>query len=184
MAGVGRLFLAVQPTDEARHALAARLDAAFSADPLPGRTVRAPSWHLTLRFLGDPGEPGLDRLLGSFDQADLGGPFRLGLDGLGAFPRPGKASVLWMGVVRGEEPLVELQERTEMVCDVAGLGREERPFVPHLTLSRIRPPVDVWRWLERDPDLRVAWDVRSVDLMRSHRQHSGAEYELLERFEL
>ena len=184
MAGVGRLFLAVQPTDEARHALAARLDAAFSDDPLPGRIARPPSWHLTLRFLGDPGETGLDRLLGALDQAVLGTPFRLAVDGLGAFPRPGKATVLWLGIVRGEQELVEVQERTEDACVVAGLGREERPFVPHLTLSRIRPPVDVWRWLEKDPDLRVEWEVTTVDVMRSHRHHSGAEYELLERFEI
>ncbi len=184
MAGVGRLFLAVVPNDEARHALAARLDQAFSDDPVPGRRVPPDSWHFTLRFLGDPGELGLDRVLHALEAASLGGTFRIGLSGLGAFPRPGKAEVLWAGVDAGERELIELRDRVEDAVEVAGLEREDRPFVPHLTLSRIRPATDVWRWLEADPDLRVRWTVPAVVLMRSHRRHSGMEYEPLETFDL
>lgn len=182
MAGVGRLFLAIVPPEQTRHDLAARLDQAFRDDPLPGRVVRPDAWHITLRFLGDPGEPGLDRLLWELEQAPTEGPFELSIDGLGAFPRPAKANVVWAGIDRGEGPLFALAGEVDEAADRAGLGKEDRPFVPHLTLSRIRPSVDVWRWLEREPDLRIKWAVEEFALFRSHRRSEGAEYELLETF--
>jgi 2'-5' RNA ligase len=180
MAGVGRLFLAVVPPERTRHDLAARLDRAFRDDPLPGRVVHPESWHITLRFIGDPGEVNLDRLLWELEELDGEGPFEVSIDGLGAFPRPEKAGVVWAGIDRGEGPLTALAEVVDGATDRAGLGREDRPFVPHLTLTRIRPPTDAWRWLERDPDLRVRWTVDSYVLFRSHRRPGGAEYERLE----
>lgn len=184
MAGVGPVFVGIRPPDAIRHELAARLEVAFADRPVPGRRVEPGDWHLTLRYVGDPGEVGLDRLLAALDEATLGRPFDLGLDALGAFPRPGRANVLWLGVDRGGEALDDLRGRVEDAVDRAGLGREDRPFVPHLTLSRIRPAVDVWAWLETDPDLRVRWRVAEVLLMRTARDGRRSWYEDVASFPL
>lgn len=184
MAGVGRLFVAIRPPESTRHDLAARLDRAFADRPLPGRRVEPDAWHLTLRFVGDPGEVGFDRLVASLDEADLGSSFSVSLDGLGAFPNPRRAQVLWAGVGRGAVDLADVREDVEEAVDGAGLGREERPFIPHLTLARIRPAEDVWPWLEVDPDLRVAWRVHDVVLMRSHLGGPAPRYETIESFPL
>jgi 2'-5' RNA ligase len=184
VAGVGPVFVGLRPPGPIRHELAARLDAAFADRPVPGRRVEPADWHLSLRYVGEPGEVGLDRLLAALDEADLGRPFDLGLDGLGAFPRPGRANVLWLGVGRGAAELDALRERVEEATEHSGLGREERPFVPHLTLSRIRPAVDVWAWLEADPDLRVRWRVEGVLLMRTVRDGRDSRYEDVADFPL
>ncbi|MDH5372463.1 MAG: RNA 2',3'-cyclic phosphodiesterase, partial [Acidimicrobiia bacterium] len=135
MGALARLFVGVDLSTEARHALVAQLDAAIGG-ALPGTVVPPPNWHLTLRFLGDVDPVGYDRLLMELAGADLGPAFEVALDGLGAFPRTARATVLWTGVSDGSDPLNRLAGRVEKACVGAGFGPEERPFHAHLTLSR------------------------------------------------
>lgn len=183
MGQVGRLFLAVDLSSNARHALAARLEATIQGR-LPGKVVPPPNWHVTLRFLGDVDQVGRDRLLMELAGADLGSIFELTLDRLGAFPKEKRASVLWAGGAGGEARLDGLAGVVEESAEAAGFKAEERPFHPHVTLSRIRPPQDVTRLIADTGDLRVRTRVDAVTLFRSHLARGGAHYETLERFEL
>ena len=136
-------FLGIDLDEESRHRLAAGLSAAFEDHPIPGVRVSPPNWHITLRYLGPISPHQLDGVVHALADTSLGAPFRLRLDGLGAFPRPERAAVLWVGTAEGTEDLHLVRENVEEVLESAGLPREDRPFEPHLTLSRIRPPVDV-----------------------------------------
>lgn len=183
MAGVGRLFVALRPPTVALHALAAGLHASFADHPVPGARVPPELWHVTLRFIGEVGDVGRDRVLAALDETDLGPPVPIRLGGLGAFPKPSRANVLWVGV--DDSPgLLRLVERVEAACDEAGLAPEGRPFVGHLTISRMRPATEAWPWLEAEPDLRVGWTADRVDLITSHRGDEGPTYETLESYRL
>lgn len=178
--GAERLFLAVELAEELRRALQAHL----RGHDLPGRGVQPASWHLTLRFLGDtlPGERA--RLVDEVRKTPLGAPFTLGFDRAGAFPRPTRAAVLWLGVAEGEAPLRALAAAAGDAAVRAGFPAEPRPFSPHLTLSRIRPPRDVRALLEGLPPFRQAMPVEEAVLFRSRLGAGGARYEALERFPL
>lgn len=182
--GRDRLFLAVELTEEVRVALADHLRDALEGDPLPGRPVPLRSWHLTLRFLGSTPPEARARLEGEVRSADLGEGFTLELGVLGAFPRPARASVLWLGVAGGEAPLRALAGVVEDAARRAGFPAEERAFSPHLTLSRIRPPGDVRPVLERVRPFGERLPVDAVVLFRSHLGPGSARYEELERFPL
>jgi 2'-5' RNA ligase len=179
--GVARLFVAVALDDDARHRLAHDL-----GDPgvWPGRPVRPQNWHLTLRFLGDTDPVAADRLFAALDEADLGPAFRFRWSGLGAFPNPRKATVLWVGIGEGSDRLQDLAERARTAVEDAGFAPEDRPFVPHLTLGRIRPPADVRSLIEgaEAPSGSVAVD--DVVVYRSRLGPAGARYEVVERFPL
>ncbi|MDX1690710.1 MAG: RNA 2',3'-cyclic phosphodiesterase [Acidimicrobiia bacterium] len=181
MAELARLFLAVAPDEETRHRLAHLL-----GDPaaLPGRPVHPDNWHLTLRFLGDVGPVGRDRLLGTLGDADLGTPFGLSWSGLGAFPNPRRARVLWLGVRRGAPELEDLAGRVREAVEDAGFDPEERPFSPHLTLSRLRPPEDVRPLVDRFEAPDAAMRVSEVVLFRSNLGGGPARYERVETFAL
>jgi len=180
--GLSRLFVAVPLTDEARHALSATILRA-APDRLPGRVVRPANWHVTLRFLGDVDAVGRDRVAAALDQADLGPPFSILWGRFGAFPRPQNASVLWVGADRGAEHLERLAARVDEAAQGAGFPPEERPFRPHLTLSRIRPHRDVGPLLESG-SLGVHMEVGRIVLYQSHIGKGGVRYEEIEEFPL
>lgn len=137
---IRRLFLAVGLDDDTRHALAAHLDAHLD-EPLPGSRVPPQNWHITLRFLGKVDDVQRDRLVHHLDEHVDVGSFTVRYGGLGAFPRPSKATVGWLAVDAPE--LESLAAHAEEAATSVGLMPEERPFHPHLTLSRIRPPQDI-----------------------------------------
>lgn len=179
-----RLFLAVAPSYDAQHALAAELDAHFSDQQLLGVLVPPSNWHITIRFLGDVGSAQRDRLSFALSDVSLGEPFDVTLEGLGAFPNARAASVLWAGVGRGQDRLTALASTVEDRLNLAGFDANERSYVPHLSLARTRPKADVRPWLEVEPRLRVKWNVPHLTLFEAKFESGGTRYESLEIFDL
>lgn len=179
-----RMFLAVELDDTIRHALATRLEASLDGELLPGRPVRPENWHITLRFLGTTTERQRDQLLAHLDQHLVVAPFRVRFRGLGAFPRELKASVLWLGIGGEIEPLQKMAAICEVAAQEAGFEPEGRPFHPHLTLSRIRPPVEVRRLVDRVEPFGVICDVTAVTLYRSLLGRGPVQYEVVDRVAL
>ncbi|MEX1135078.1 MAG: RNA 2',3'-cyclic phosphodiesterase [Acidimicrobiia bacterium] len=177
---VGRVFAAIPMPAEVRLAL----DEKLQQHLLPGKVAPPENWHFTLRFLGNVDEVTYQRFLAELDTADLGRRFRVALSGLGAFPNPKRATVLWVGVSQGEDEMSELALTTEEAAQAAGLPPEDRPFHPHLTLSRIRPQVDVTTLIESFGDTGIGWRCETMVVYRSQLGRAGARYEILEIFNL
>ena len=151
---------------------------------LPGRIAPPENWHITLRFLGSVDTVAFERFIGSLSTMDLHPPFPIRLGGLGAFPNQRKATVPWVGVEAGSAELTELAEASEEAARAAGLAPEERPFRPHLTLGRIRPPEDIRKLLESAEPLRLEWFCEAIVVYRSHLGGQNARYEPLETISL
>jgi 2'-5' RNA ligase len=177
---IGRLFVAVPLPDEIRMALADRLGTVA----VPGKVVRPENWHITLRFLGATDQVTYERLLAALDGSGLGPWFDVGLGEMGAFPRPGGATVTWLAVTDGRERLEELADQAEEAAQAAGFAPEDRPFRAHLTLSRVRPAEDVGRLVEEFPAVDLRWHCRSIVVYRSQPGRGGVRYEPLETFPL
>lgn len=180
---VGPLFLAVGLPPPARDLLAAVLMSATSNRRLPGRPSPPDNWHLTLRYLGDTDEVAMERLLAGLDQTDLGPRFPVELSGLGAFPNARRATVLWLGVSSGGDRLAALAAIIDEEVESVGFAAEDRPYVPHLTLSRLRPDEDLRPMMETLVLPPIRFEVATVGLYRSHLAGS-TWYELLEEFPL
>ena len=177
-----RLFLAVALTDDVAHGLAA-----FLTDEtmrLPGRPTPPDKWHITIRFLGSTSALQRDRVLEFLDEHLMVEPFTLSFGSLGAFPKPSKATVLWLGTDRGTQYLATMGEIAEVAAQAAGFEPEDRPFHPHLTLSRIRPPMNVTDLIERVPRFPLSLDVDRLTLLRSNLGRGGATYEIVETIQL
>ena len=181
---VRRVFIAIDLDDEVRHALAAHLRASVAAPGLPGAVVPPANWHITLRFLGKLDQVSYEVVHSQLEEAHLGPPFTLAFDRLGVFPRPAKATVLWLGTGEGTGALDDLAGAVEAAVVAAGFMPQERPFHPHLTLSRIRPPDDVRGLLEAAPPAPISQPVSRVTVFESHLGGGPAVYVPLERFEL
>lgn len=170
-----RLFLAVAIPSDVREAIRAVLPT-----NLPGRAVRPEQWHLTLRFLGATDAALRDALSESLSRAsahgELGRPFTLRFGGLGAFPTPQRARVLWLGAVEGAEEFASLAGHVERVVSAAGFAAERRAPSAHLTLARLDPPRPLGALLDQQVDVSVPLAVRAVTLFRSELLPQGPRH--------
>lgn len=147
---------------------------------IPGRLVPLENWHLTLRFLGSVDQVTYERFLTSLSEAEMPGPFTIRLGILGGFPKPSKATVVWVGLEDGSGELTRLNEIAEEAAQSAGLVPEERPFQPHLTLARVRPPEDITHLVEQHVGL--GWPANEIVIFKSHTITRGVAYAPLDRF--
>jgi RNA 2',3'-cyclic 3'-phosphodiesterase len=175
---IGRVFAAVPVPGAARVDLVDRI----ARLEIPGRVVPPENWHITLRFLGMVDPVTYERFLFGMEPPPDVGPFRIRLGAVGAFPNPERAAVIWAGVEAGDGELSRLAGLAEEAAVSSGLAAEERPFSPHLTLSRVRPPVDVCMLIGEK--IGVGWLCDRVVIYRSIHGPGGARYEPLETFDL
>jgi 2'-5' RNA ligase len=139
-----RLFLAVFPPPETQslaHDAAAALKRAAAAEGMGEKTVswvRLENLHYTLRFIGEVGEDGADRItLAANEAASSVAAFGVTLGGLGAFPRPRDARVLWVGLARGADPFRDLARGLDWTHSLARLNSLENDSAASFTVSRI-----------------------------------------------
>ena len=180
----GHAFLAVDLTTQERHTLSAALQESSPGPPVPGKRQAPENWHITLRFLGESPDVTTEMLVRELDESfDLEAD-KVSCSGLGVFPRPAKASVLYVRIDDPTDLLARLAARCEAAARDVGFPPEERPFVPHLTLSRLRPPRDLRAFLDTFGEFKVSVDVSGVTLFRTRRSRSRLWHEAVETISL
>ena len=106
------------------------------------RWVEAQNLHVTLKFLGDTPLNDLPRLIQSVTQCVRRmDSFDMTLQGIGVFPNGESPKIIWIGCREGSEELMQLAESISESLFPLGYPREARRFSPHLTLGRIKKPV-------------------------------------------
>jgi len=174
-----RLFIGVPLTEEARHGLQKLLPG-----NLPGKIVPPANWHFTLRFLGSTLPAVRDDIIVRMKAATCGSAFTVRFSELGTFPHTRRARILWIGIDEGADRMKQLAAIAEAVARGAGFAAELKEYRPHLTLSRIDPPVSVKTLVSSKVKLGMRMPVTSIVLYRSRVGGGPARYEEVERFEL
>jgi RNA 2',3'-cyclic 3'-phosphodiesterase len=182
-----RSFIAIELSEEAEKGLA-RLRKALERDEHKFvKWVDTGGIHLTLKFLGNIPAKWVTEITEAMGKATQGiSSFHLEISGLGAFPNLRQARVLWVGVGGEVDKLSRLQKNIDSALAGLGFAKEERPFVPHLTLARIREGASP---LERRSfgelvgstifEDKYPVEVEAVRLMRSQLAPAGAIYNCL-----
>lgn len=176
-----RTFVAIPMPEDA----AARL-AGLVRGLTVGRRVDDDNLHLTLTFLGDVTDEGLEELHDTLS-AIRGAPVDLRFEGLGVFGEE-RPRAVWAAVA-ADARLLELQKQVERAARKAGLSPEARRFVPHVTLARLKGRREDAAPLARflgERGAGIVPPVRAVafSLMSSQLRPEGAEYEELARYPL
>jgi len=134
-----RSFVAIELPEEVKGGLA-RLRSGLERDE-----HRFVKWvdpggiHLTLKFLGNIPFKQVTEITKAIEEAAQGiSPFHLEISGIGAFPNLKQVRVFWVGISGEVDKLLRLQQNMDSVLGALGFAKEERSFVPHLTLARIR----------------------------------------------
>ena len=167
---------------------------AFLAVELPSESpvdaLARATEHLTLLFLGEI-DPGVAQALpAALDGAVLQVPqFEFVVEGVGAFPSRDRPRVVWRGVTSGRDELAALAKAVRGAVAEAGVRVDSTPFVPHVTLFRVRSSRDLARATvllggseSPPPPLRVP--VSAVVLKSSVLGPAGATHQTLARIPL
>jgi len=187
-----RCFIAIELPGEAKEGLA-RLRRGLERDE-----HRFVKWvdpggvHLTLKFLGNIPSKRVAEITVAMEAAIEGiSPFHLQVSGLGAFPGLSQPRVLWIGVGGEVNQLARLQPGIDSALTPLGFAKEERSFVPHLTLARIRQGASPLQRrsfgeLVTSTAFPDKYHIRAeaVSLMRSQLTPAGAIYTRLSVVEL
>lgn len=153
------------------------------------RFVPPRSLHLTLRFLGDVEDSCvMDTVAAVREAAAAGEPLRLSVHGLGVFPPSRPPRVVFAGLAGDLDALRALAARLERLLEPLGHQPERRPFVPHVTLGRVRSGRGADGLLAAvragaDADFG-AFTAGAVALMESHLSPGGAEHAVVARLPL
>ena len=190
-----RTFIAADLTPDIKVKIK-NLQKEFISRGVSASWVNPESVHLTLAFLGAIEESVVE---------DLAQPLLLvgkevakiecNVVGLGCFPSPKRARVIWIGLEGENEEggaslLGQLQGKVARVVEQNGINLEERPFKPHLTIARVKKHNEMNARLIREflEKYRVTlfgqFDVNEFYLYKSDLRRTGAIYTKLKTFAL
>ncbi len=167
-----RAFVAIVPPDTVLDGVAALADALELGDV--HRTTR-PQWHVTLQFLGNRAD--IDAVGDALEDLPVA-PARVQLGGGGAFPKPRRGRVLWLGFREGADAVAHTAR--EVGARLAALGHEPeaREFHPHLTVARAKTTTDFTDAVAMIDARHAlpAWTVAEVVVFESVLRRDGAQY--------
>lgn len=170
-----RIFVAIPVHDKVR--------AAISALPRHGtplwRWVAKHQYHITLKFLGEISETDVAEVRSAVEEAAA--RHRRGIHliakDIGAFPNVSRARIVWVGVGGEVNVLRSVQADIEEQLADRGFNRDERPFVPHITIARSRShhplPPSLQAYAEHDFG---RWRADIIEIVESQLTASGPRY--------
>ncbi len=179
-----RAFLAIELPDSLRPGLA-QVQGELKRSRAEVRWVPVGNIHLTMKFFGNVPDDEIGSLtLAAREVAAAAAPFQLQVTGAGAFPSSKAPRVVWVGLGGDVVPLTQLFYRLEKAFATLGYLPEGRAFNPHLTLGRVKSPVNrerLAKMLEKLPPLSwPPFTVKELILFQSVLSPQGSKYTPLE----
>jgi len=167
-----RAFWAIDLPQDLKAALGALQERLKGGVP-PAHWPPSENFHLTLVFLGNISEASVPQVLAAGCRvAAAQQSFSLNTADLGAFPDPKRARILWLGL-EAEASLAKLALDFQRAMEALGMILDDKLFIPHLTLARMKSPVPVH--LDA-PKLAATVHVRELVLFQSTTGSRGSIY--------
>ncbi len=177
-----RLFIAVDIDDPGMVERLRDLEEELRALRVQMKLVEPENFHVTIRFIGEVPDYVAGEIRGKVLPSLRFRPFKLRLAGVGAFPSPSSARVVWVGIVEGFDELKAIREQVDRGLRDLGLRLEEEEFAPHITLARLKErgsPAVAKFIMERSSYEVGEMEVRAVRLKKSNLTPRGPIYETL-----
>jgi 2'-5' RNA ligase len=139
--------------------------------------------HLTLKFLGNTPEVLLPEIREALLKIVLSyEPFYIKIYTIGVFPKRKYPRVIWVGV-EDSEILKKLANDIDDSMALLGYQKEDKKFIPHLTLGRVRSQKGIVNLINELDNFKEkdfgSVNVENIKLMKSELNYKGAEYSCL-----
>jgi 2'-5' RNA ligase len=184
-----RVFTAVEISAEARADLHREARALLDGIGSVG-IVAEENLHVTLKFVGDLRRDDLADLVATLAECTSGLPAgEVEIAGIGAFPGLARPRVLFAGVSDPSGILEPLHARLNRALARFGAKSEQKRYTPHVTLARVRGPVDTRELARRVESGGEFWfsvePLDAITLFMSELSRGGPpQYTVLGRYDL
>ncbi|OHE59301.1 MAG: 2'-5' RNA ligase [Thermodesulfovibrio sp. RBG_19FT_COMBO_42_12] len=139
--------------------------------------------HFTLKFLGNTPEVLLPEIREALLKIVLPyEPFYIKIFTIGVFPNRKYPRVIWVGV-KDSWILKKLTNDIEDSMSLLGYQKEDKEFIPHLTLGRVRSQKGIVNLIYELDNFKEkdfgSVNIEGIKLMKSELTPTGAEYTCL-----
>ena len=97
------------------------------------KLVKPRNIHITMRFLGNISPSMVDSIHEEMKKISFA-PFDVEIKGLGVFPKLKYARVVWAGIRKGADELINVFNQLEPLLRGLGFKPDPKGFSPHLTI--------------------------------------------------
>lgn len=140
------------------------------------KTVKKEYLHITMQFLGDLEDTFLEPVKQAMDKACEGFyEFEISNTRLSAFPNVRKAKAVWVNVDKGSGAVKKLFRNIEKNIEGIKYEREDRAFIPHVTIGRSKQGVDISK-IAAELKFEIVSRAGKVALYKSDLDPSGPVY--------
>ena len=179
-----RLFVALAISTEVRANLASLIRDLRTADSHP-KWVNPDNLHVTLKFIGEVAPERVIEISDALAVVRTQQQVIAEFHGIGFFPDARRPNVVWVGI-QPSDILSTLAAEVNRVLALVGIPREEKAFVPHLTIARFKEtPMSAGLRDEIEKRKSRAFGMLATNefhLIESELKSSGAEYTTLRSF--
>ncbi len=152
------------------------------------RWVNSENLHLTLRFLGNTSIDRIEGITKAITKAIANEKeFSFEIQNLGVFGSNYNPKVIWFKVF-DDDILGKLETKISTELDSEGFIKDRQNFVPHLTIARLKKLKDKSLFnniIEKYKDIQIQnTDVKELILYESILHKKGAEYKIIQKFNL
>ena len=178
-----RLFIALQPPSSLQHQLN-KLLKNLKRKHWPVKWEETEKLHFTLVFLGEIPERKIVIVKEIVrETCQQLGSFSIKIKGLGCFPDYLWPRIIWLGLKGDLQSLSALQKQLKQRLKTQDFMVDEKPFLGHLTLGRIKQAKakerqEIGRQLKalREMEMNQEWLVNQVTIFVSTLSSQGSKY--------
>lgn len=175
-----RLFTAIEVPDDLKKKIIAlpNLKLDFKSRSRPD------DLHITLKFLGDVDASLLTVIEDTLENMKKPKAFGMAVSGLGVFGKKDKA-VLYADV-ESKRQISLLAENVAQKLVMAGLTLEQKPYMPHVTIARLKDDRNFEAYKKQhERSIHAQWTVSAFHLMRSAVKEDGEKcYSIVQTYNL
>lgn len=185
-----RLFIGAELPESVRLGILGRATPLAASFDIESRCfVRFENLHLTIKFIGEVPQQQVMVICDALKKCEFPPPFRVSADRLVCLPERGAVRILSVGLTGDLDRVYHLHGAIESACAELEIPRERRPYKPHITFARLRPPLSPSSRRSAESiglpgDATAPFQIDEVVLFESHLQPRGARYVPLARFPL
>ncbi len=174
-----RLFIAVDISERSRELIERKVEILKKSFDSDLKWVDKENWHLTIKFLGDCDEDKKQQIIEKMKNINKKSEINyIQFSKINAFPNPKEAKVIYLETAKGSEFLKELNHILEIEMAKLDFEKDEREFIPHLTLARSKNngEINIKSNFLKNDFINIFSFINSFSLYESRLSSDGPEY--------